>query len=282
MNQTVFIGRDPEAPFVAFGDDSKFGDVLAFAFVVIKRCDIDRMQKRLLKVKRRLGVPESYVLHCRELFHPHPREKAGLGHITDQQARSIVGHLIHELNVLDCWVRYAFFRKIEGQVMFQPDDQIPAVESDKGMLAMLAQASILPMVQGVGGPDAHRCEIHVAEDPTQVSFFGDGRSRADRWASGYSDVGAPPGSVFRLQPHLVTATSNPMMQIADVVSYTCSHALSEAPRAPFFREQFSRVRRFTRTEFQSDEKSTPKEAFSGVVNRISTAMKMRSSSSGGA
>ncbi|WP_439606881.1 hypothetical protein [Hydrogenophaga sp.] len=278
MNQTVEIGRDKEAPYVAFGDDSKFGDVLAFAFFVIKRSDIHRMEKRLNRVKRRFGIPEGVVLHCSKLFHPHPREKAGLGHLSSEQARSIVGHLIHELNVLDCWVRYAFCRRREGEVLVPAEGEFSAIDNDKGMMALLAQTCMLPAVRDVGGvkgPSASLCEIYVAEEKTKVQFLGKESHRADRWTSGYSDVGAAPGGLLRLRPNLIPMTGHPMLQIADVLAYACSHALSHEPKSQFFTEQFSRIRLFTRSEFRPTEQvrePVPEGAYQEVANRIAAAI----------
>lgn len=278
MSKTPEIGRDNTAPFVAFGDDSKYGDVLVFAFLVIKRNDVPRMEKRLSRIKSRFGIPEQTALHCRELFHIHPREKAGLGHLTSDQARSIVGHLIHEINQLECWVRYAFSRKRPGEAFFHAGDGFPIQDDDKGIMALLAQSSLIPQVRDVGkarGPNATDCEIFVAEESTSVRFLGHERRRADHWVSGYSEVGATPGGLFRLKPNLIPIKGHPLMQVADVLAYTCSHALSQEPVSHFFAEQFSRIRLFTRSEFRSSEEGAetdPESAYQDVANRIATAM----------
>lgn len=256
MNKTIDIRNDPSAQYVAFGDDSKFGDILVFAFFVIARKDIDRMNKRIAKIKRKFGVPEVTILHCRELFHPHPREKAGLGHLSSERARSIVGHIIHELNVLDCRVSYAFLRSRPGEMVLPGVGGIPVHYDDKGMLSMLAQACY-SRPGGALDPRTGACEIFVAEDRTKIQFLGAEFGRADKWTAGFSDVGAEPGTVFRITPRPIPVAGHPMMQIADVLAYTCSHALSGVPPSPFFKDHLARVRRLEVAEMFPNGAPTP-------------------------
>jgi hypothetical protein len=52
--KTVPIGGDLSSPLVAFGDDSQIGTSLAFAFVVVRRGNIDASLPHAASVMSRL------------------------------------------------------------------------------------------------------------------------------------------------------------------------------------------------------------------------------------
>ena len=110
---------------------------------------------------------------------------------------------------------------------------------------------------GSQGPPASQCQIIVSEDRTKIRFMGEGRSRADRWYSGYSDIGAPERSVFQLNPIRATVQNNPMLQIADVFSYVITHALSKYCKDEFFKVQLGRVRYWSRSIFKPSSSLQP-------------------------
>lgn len=116
----------------------------------------------------------------------------------------------------------------------------------KGVLGMLMQACFAVPPDGSQGPPPSHCKIFVSEDSTKVEFIGPKRSRADGMYSGFSDIGAPESHVFHLQPTVVNANNEPMLQLADIAAYVCSHAAEEPAENSFFREQHGRFRYWSR------------------------------------
>ena len=90
-----------------------------------------------------------------------------------------------------------------------------------------------------------------------VKFIGPKRSRADRMYSGFSDIGAPGGSVFQLQPTVVKSCSHPLLQLADIAAYICSHSLDDSNENAFFREQRGRFKYWSRAVFVANPALQP-------------------------
>lgn len=245
------VGRDKEAPYVAFGDDSRYGKFAAFAFVLIPRTRLGSARRKLDRIKRRFGITPSVVLHCRTLFSGQQREKMGLGHLTRDDARAIVAQSITLLNEVSGRLHFAaqdftIFSQMVGKelqmnsVDGSPPITFPVFEEPKGLLGMLAVMCFPLDPSGALGPSAAQCEIYASEDKTKISFIGEGRTRADSLYSGFLDTGDVT-ALMRLNAHLVAADADPLLQLADIAAYMCSHAASSDEEDLFWREQRARV-----------------------------------------
>lgn len=95
-------------------------------------------------------------------------------------------------------------------------------------------------------------QIFVSEDSTKVEFIGPKRRRADGMYSGFSDIGAQEGYVFQMQLTVVNANIEPMLQLADIAAYVCSHASDESAENSFFREQRGRFRYWSQAVFAAN------------------------------
>jgi len=72
------VGQNPKAPFCAFGDDSAYKDVLAYAYAVFHRKNISKAKKALNSIKEKFHIPIDVPIHCRILFSGNQRKKANL------------------------------------------------------------------------------------------------------------------------------------------------------------------------------------------------------------
>jgi Protein of unknown function (DUF3800) len=252
------VGSSPEANYLAFGDDSQSGDTLVYAFVIARRTRIRAVEARITALKDRFKIPKHTTLHCRILFSGHQRQKAGLGHLTPEDVQSIVARSITIMNQSSVLVRYPiadlveFGDSLSNEIEMQHESdgstiKLPVQLDPKGILGMLMQSCFAVPLDGSHGPSASDCRIFVSEDSTKVEFIGERRRRADALYSGYSDVGAPPGNVFQLQPSVVKADSEPILQLADIAAYVCSHAHDATAEGRFFGEQLSRFRYWSRS-----------------------------------
>jgi hypothetical protein len=261
--RVIKTGALSSAPYLAFGDDSQFGDVLAYAVIIVRRTKLRQIESRLSALKERFRIPKQIALHCRELFHVHPRQKAGLSHLSDENARAIVAHAITILNQGDSILRYtignlSYFRTIIGdELEFTHESDgskmnLSAKVDPKGLLGIMMHACFSVPPDGSSGPNASECQIFASEDRTKVKFIGPGGRRADGLYSGYSDIGAPEGVVFQLQPTLLKPGAVPLLQLADIAAYMCSHSADTSLQGRFFLEQLSRVRYWVRAEFTAN------------------------------
>jgi hypothetical protein len=259
---TIRVGSSHDANYLAFGDDSQFGDVLVYAFAILHRTRSKAVEASILALKERFKIPKQTTLHCRILFSGHQRQKAGLGHLTPDDVQSIVARLVTIMNQKSVLIRYAIanlaeFGKLLGdEIKLQHESdgstmKLPVKLDPKGVLGILMQSCFAVSPNGSQGPPASDCNIFVAEDSTKVEFIGEKRSRADGLYSGFSDIGAPAGNVFQLHPTVVKADSEAILQLADVAAYVCSHAYDTTHKGQFFRDHRQRIRLLSRSVLEA-------------------------------
>ena len=250
---TVPVGANENAGHIAFGDDSQFKDTLAYAFAIVRRARLRAIEGRIGVLKERFKIPKDVSLHCRVLFSGQQRQKTNLGHLTPQDVQSIVARAVTIMNQGPVLVRYSVGNLAEFgvalgselEIQYESDGstiKVPVKMDPKGLLGMLMQACFAVPPDGSQGPPASDCKIIVSEDSTMVEFIGPKRRRADGMYSGFSDIGAPNGTVLQLQPSIMPAAGQPLLQLADIAAYICSHSMDDSPENAFFREQRERFR----------------------------------------
>ena len=242
-DNVIVVGNSPLAQYVAFGDESKFMDTLVYAFCLFEKRDLRLVESKLRKIKKAYGLPDDQILHMSVLMNKFQREKIGLGHLENSDIKSLVTAIIDNLASISYLVRYSYYTLEEKeQNNFEDDGSgISGCLEEKGILGILCQGSFAVDPNGKEGPDARNCEIIVSEEQTKTELMGE-RNRADRWFSGFSDVGAPTGYVYRTRPRIAKADEVELLQIADLFSYICSHAKSEKCNDLFYSAQLERVK----------------------------------------
>lgn len=109
----IHVGISDDASYLAYGDDSQFGDVLKYAFAITRSNRIRAVEARIAALKERFKIPKEMALHCRVLFSGQQREKAGIGHLTPEDVRSIVARAITIMNQGRVLIRYAVGNRAE-------------------------------------------------------------------------------------------------------------------------------------------------------------------------
>jgi hypothetical protein len=258
-NQTIELGAPPNSNFIAFGDDSQYKNTLVFAYVVIHKSKIDKVLKGLERIKKKFRFPPNSQIHCRVLFSGQQREKANLTHLKQQDLRAIMFHIVMLINEQAVFVKYGYTSASEAKKSFGEScylemqdlsgnkSEMASSYDPKAVLGMLAQ-SCWAEHDPSKGPIASDCEIYAAADATQVKFLGDKRTRADRWTSGYSDIGAPSGAVFKIKPIIQTSEFSPGFELADIFAYICSHALEGSPDTSLFQELKREIKYWSSSE----------------------------------
>ena len=258
----INVSSDP-AEYLAFGDDSQYGDTLVYTFAIIHRNRISVTESRLVALKRRYRIPDAVPLHCRVLFSGDQREKAGLGHLTPQSAKQIVERAITIMNRGSVLIRYAVADLAECKVTMGNElqmydksgtesDRLSVIVDPKAVLGILMQSCFAVPADGSEGPTSSQCTIYVSDDATRVKFVGPQRKRADRMYSGFSSIGAPEGQVYQLSPIPMREEQQPLLQLADIAAYTCSHAFEVRETSSFFRTQHNRFKHWLRKRYVAD------------------------------
>ncbi|MEW6068645.1 MAG: hypothetical protein AB1610_10195 [Nitrospirota bacterium] len=258
--ETVSVGHGEGTRFLAFGDDSQFMNTVVYAFAIVDRSNHRRADRRIRKIKDKFRIAPDIPIHCRILFRKEQREKHGLTHMSDDDARSLVRMAIVEMNKIPVALRYAYMdlsdldMGAEGKITLKhvSDDStidMPVKYDPKGFIGLLMQSCFAVSPDGREGPPASECQIYTSEDSTKISFIGKERKRADKWYSGFSDIGARENTVFGIEPIILKNSASQMLGVADIFAYLCSHAMEKQCRDTFFREQLGKIKYWSRATF---------------------------------
>jgi len=252
-----------KANFLAYGDDSKFKNILIFAFAIIHKNNLSNAIDSINRIKRSFKFPSDKPIHCRILFNEHARKKAGLDHITVSDARKMLNEIIIEMNSYRVLNRYAIFdyncghplfkENQNSEIIFKNDKDNSSIKKTvqaepKGILSMLMQLCFAVGPDGKHGPQASNCQIYVSEDKTKIKFIGEKRTRADSLYFG-SSVGTSNDPANKIEPMIDESSNRAMFQIADIYAYCTSHARCNEYRGTFFKEQLSLIKYWSNATF---------------------------------
>jgi hypothetical protein len=248
------VGRNPQAKYVAFGDDCHFNDICGYAYVVVKRSRIPWILREIGTIKDEFRIPHATPLHCRVLFGFHQRQKAGLEHLNGNDARSIILKCLLLLNNIGAHVRFAHgilsgFEATMGNSITlreQEGDQgivLPAHPNPKALISLLAQMCLMVPAPDRRFANSHEWELVISRDATKAKWIGDGGQQSHNLMSGgFSSIGAPEGQFHQFTPHISTEADHPLLQLADVAVYSLSHALDTGENSSFWRTQLPTIR----------------------------------------
>ena len=252
--KVIPVGAESNSRFVAFGDESQFGNTVVYAYVIVPRLRVTQVEARLLSLKRAFRIPPDTALHCKVLFHEDKRSKANLEHLTPDRVRALLHHALTIMNQGRTILRYGVADLDDARKRFgvdstmtlrsaagEPDLTLPVNFDPKAIIGLLAKGCFAVPEDGSQGPSLSQCQIIASREPSMVRFVGR-RSQAHNLYGGFSEIGAAEGEVFQFQPSLSTEALAPLLQLADVAAYTCSHAQTPGSNTAFFRDLLSRIK----------------------------------------
>lgn len=253
-NNIITVGRDSETKYVAFGDDCHFSDICGYAYVVVKRSRIPWILREINRIKDEFHIPHTTPLHCRVLTSIDQRRKAGLEHLGEDQARSIIIKCLLLLNNIGAHVRFASgnlsaYEAVMGNSMTMRQQAseievvLPVHTSPKALLSMLAQLCLMVPAPDRKFAHADEWELVISQDSTMIKSLGDGKRQVHNLMSGgFSSINAPDGQFHQFMPHISTEAAHPLLQLADVVVYSLCHALDPGEKTRFWRTQLPTIR----------------------------------------
>jgi len=239
VSNIITIGNQPESKITAYGDDSKFNNTIAFAYVLFENPKIETARHSLLCLKEKYRIPSKIPLHMRLLNNFFYRKKNDLQHLTASLLDKLVSDIIDEMNKLPFMVKGSFFSG-EMPKDLEDDGQGLSVEwSDKGIQSMLAKSALTPL--NLEKYQYKDLRIIIAEDKTVQKFLGKNKRQAARWARGFSSIEAPPGYVYEFDPIIQKSSEEILLQLADIMVYAIAHTFNEKA-SNSYREQLEKVR----------------------------------------
>jgi len=244
--------------FCAYGDDSQYENVLVYAFAIIHRKNLEEFNKAINGIRAEYKFPETEPIHCRILFSGDQRKKRNLDHI---DFRSLISRLIEEANKVPILCRYCHTNLPKNKIMHEKYEDFPQITNDtKGILSILLQGCFAVAANGTEGPTSKDTQIFVSGDKTVIKFIGDTRKQAELHYSAYSEIGASEGEEFFINPHIIQNAdwkNYPLLQLADIYSYICSHALNTKDETNYFLKEFKKIKHYSGSFMSSDLSQIP-------------------------
>jgi hypothetical protein len=260
MSNVIPIGRNSESQFCVYGDESRFRDTLVFATAIFFRRDLDRAKQVLEQLRQHYRIPPTLPIHCRVLYNPDARRKCGVDHLDEAAVNELIATLVARMKSVPAACRFAWTLLPNRHPLVDSTDPSWVLPNEpKGVLGVLMQACFAVPADGSQGPSASESEIFVSADRTKIRFFGNKRYQAHRGYSGFSDVDAPTGQVFHIEPHVIPDDrwpDHPLLQVADVFAYICSHADPELHGKEFF-TQLLKTMYWSRATLVLEDETTP-------------------------
>lgn len=238
VSNLIPIGSNPTTRFCLYGDESRFQSSLVYAFAVFYREHLDSAYAVLADVRREFRIPSTTPIHCRVFYNSDARRKHGVGHLDQVAVDGLVTDLVERMLAVPAACRFAWTAlPVRDPLVDSSDPTWVLPNEPKGVMGLLMQACFAVAPDGSEGPSASESEIFISADPTKIRFLGDRKYQAHRGYRGFSDVDSQSGQVFDIQPHVVPADrwdEQPLLQVADVFAYICSHANPSHNRGDFF------------------------------------------------
>ena len=255
MSNTISIGKSSDAEFCAYGDEAQFQESLVFAFAVVRRSLRQRAIDVLNRIRSEFWIPWDTPLHCRILFNEHARRKHGMGYLSQTRVHALLDRLVQETRNVPVVCRFATTVLPKRNPLVNSTAPFFVLPNEpKGVLGLLMQCCFANKQ-----PNAEQCEIFVSADPTKIRFMGKNKYQAHRGYRGFSDIGAPAGMVFEIEPHIVSSSGwkdEPLVQLADVFCYICSHADGSLVKNDMFTQLLKQMH-FSRGQMMLQENAIP-------------------------
>ena len=221
----------PQPTVHAFGDESSYGDVIAYGIVAVHAHNRFAAERFFAGLKRRYGVDPGEEFHFADLYHSDKREKTTWNQLSVHQILNFAEELLAGLMGVPTQFTVGAAHRAEQPTELPEAGHFPAFEMGaKQLTALMCGAALTPLNQFY---DQSQIKFWTDPDRTKISF-GYGKVQAHRMhylnnSDTNQYIGAePPGE-----------QKSPLLQVADIFAFTATHALTEKKIG--FKDGFERL-----------------------------------------
>lgn len=220
FEQSITLRVVESNEFHAFGDESQFSEVLTYGIVVFHSADRTNAERDLARLKEHFGVDPNAEIHCWVMFSPEERAKSPWCGKSPESLLSFLRRVVLAMRDHRPMYRVSGLSTKEYPRFLPAADNFPAVDfTVKQLQALLYGGAVQPLVDRLG-PDNVR--IWIDPDYTKIPWFGR-RMKAYRTLRVRN---LDSGSVIEPEPVSKQEKQQPLIELADVLAYCASHALS--------------------------------------------------------
>lgn len=208
--------------FDVFGDESAGEDFVSYAVVCIPSAEAAELGAEIDAIKAAHGLA---ALHCRILFSPDKRLKAGLDTLTTNDVLALYAEVAAKLGSWNLHVVAARAQLSQFPASQPADGVFPRVVFDRKTLGIYcANAALLPLTRDIG---KDHLKVWPDHDGTKIEWLGR-RRQASQAIGSFYDLGE--GEPARVDPALTTdLPQDPrrtIFEIADMVAWFSNRVVS--------------------------------------------------------
>ena len=210
-----------------YGDESISDNAVVYAVIIVPVDLMQEAEQVISKVKNRYGGSESDELHCSKLFNVEARRHSPWAHLEDEQVYALVVEHALALSRIGAQFRIGFVDIDSTPDVLPKEDDFDEVPLGPKHLAGLAFWGAVGPLDADPGLD--KIKLWVDPDRTKIpSYFGK-RMRADSMYGGFSDISGLP-EPRQIRPETIEGKKPTLLQVADILAYVSSRALSQNVR----------------------------------------------------
>lgn len=239
-----WLGNKSNTPYCAYGDDTKYKEILLYAFIALQREKTQELETDILNIKNEFNIPADVTIHIKDFFNGHKREKLNINHLN---VSALIDAIIDSLNKHNACVLFNYL-KIPKNNKIYPDEfeiQGQKIHGDPKALAHQLGASCFVPFLNLNNKilNLQDFEVFVSSETTKVKVVGTQKRKAQYLFEMRIPLTNPAkgGNYARLKPHYINTNENTLLQVADVVAYVISHALSKKCSNTTFKKQMKKI-----------------------------------------
>src|SRR5215210_6990273 len=167
----------PQPIVHAFGDESSYGDVIAYGIVAVHAHNRFAAERFFAGLKRRYGVDPGEEFHFADLYHSDKREKTAWNQLSVHQVLNFAEELLAGLKGVPTQFTVGAAHRAEQPTELPEAGHFPAFEmGTKQLTELMCGAALTPLNQFY---DQSQIKFWTDPDRTKISF-GYGKVQAHR------------------------------------------------------------------------------------------------------
>lgn len=237
-----------------FGDDSVAANIVLFGILVVPAGKVPIAEDAIGKLKQDYRAPQNARIHCRELFRMEARARSPWAHLSDADAHGLCRRAAEDMMSLGLTARIGFVNKAKtpdkldafGKTLW-----LNGRDRDKKLTVFAYMASLGELSRTIG---VDRIRVFIDPDNTKIDWWGK-RPQVKENLKFYTDFDASKMPTVQLKPEPVSTPKPVLLEIADVLAYSCAQALSNQYRTDkwFFQSIFDVFRPHKSEMFLGDD-----------------------------
>jgi Protein of unknown function (DUF3800) len=214
------VVHPPQSKVYAFGDESAFGNVIAYGLAVVEGPDLPRVERFFSGLKQRYGIDSRAEFHCRIVFSGDQRRKSAWRDLSPTKVLEFAEELISGLVGMQTRFIVGAAHRSEQPEELPAVENWAAIEMGTDLLQGIACLSALNTLNQ--HYDQHRVEFRTDPNRKKIPLAGRRIQAHSLYKLNNSDTNQ------HIAPEPVDPKDKPaLLQVADLFAYTATHSLTE-------------------------------------------------------